>query len=347
MAKTCLAFVAVCLVAFFAATATADEPTTQPVNLNLGVHEGASVEYLDVDPQAKWVSFFENRHVRPQDGPADVPRLFDLKLGKEADLNKAVPHPTACMLSPDGRYAIVAGDNGLSVVELASMKATKLPNKSYIMSCVWMGKRAAYVCLEGGRALGHVQLFDPVKEQVEEMGVCGSLVVTSPMVDTVLAAVNPKSPQTPLSREDYDQNGWIVCLDAKGRITKQLAPARFTLPVVVSPSFTILAFRNKPEKADGKVPASSICVVDIDKKTTQTVDTSDRPVGITDSGRLLTLADKPDADGSPIMLWQGGKSVVLVAKAQQAAFTGTDVYYVTGCGKEAVLSSVKLPPEGK
>jgi hypothetical protein len=234
----------------------------------------------------------------------------------------------------------VAGDTGYNAVDLASLKATKLTEGGYILYAVWMGKRVAYVGM-GGVGLSPIQFYDPASKRAEELETAGMPLAGSPSGETLLAIVNPKSSKE-FSLDDYKNNASMVCLDPKGKITKELVSVHFQNPLVVSPSFKFLAFHNKKDKTDS---ASPISVVDLDTKVVETVDDPGRPIGATDSGRLLTLADKPEADGSPIMLWRDGKSVVLVAKAQAATFNGKDVYYVTGGGTEAVLRSVPLPPE--
>jgi hypothetical protein len=113
---------------------------------------------------------------------------------------------------------------------------------------------------------------------------------------------------------------------------------------VASNSLKWIAFSSSPKgmAPKGKDDKLSLTIIGVDSKVSTTVGEDAQPVGVTDAGLLVALYDR-SADGSTIETYQNGKTSTLMKKVFTATMADNKIYYVTGAGDKATLSSIDLP----
>jgi hypothetical protein len=316
-----------------AAQAPAAPQPAKQIKLALKAGSVVRPHSLQVSPKTGKATFIEVAALE------NTVHLFDLTAGKDMNLAKVIPGAVACTISPDGTQAIVRANDGVYLLNLASMKAVKASDPR--TAAYWMGQKVVMSTIEDGN-LGHMKTFIPPDGKIEEWQVSGAPLANNAAGNQILAAANPKAPKDPIPSNDLEATVSLVILDSAGHITKEIAPvAGANAPPIASNSLKWAALSSSSKDAAGK--AHDKCTVfDVDHKSSTTIDSFAQPIGITDAG-LVVAATEPGPDGFTIKTYQNGKTAILVKKVAVAALADNTVYYVTGTADKAVLTSIDLP----
>jgi uncharacterized membrane protein required for colicin V production len=317
----------------------APEPA-KPVTLGLKAGSSIRPGSLQVRPKAGKAAFTEEF---AKGSPAEATaHLLDLTAGKDMELGKTVPDAISCTISPDGKQAFVCTKAAAYLLTLDPMKAVKIADGE-IAAC-WMGSRIILAERNAGD-LGHMKVYNPADGKFEEWQLSGQPIASDAFASLLLAVVNPKAPKDVIAAGTLGACS-IALVDGAGRINnKEIAPmaTAAALPVA-SNSLKWIAFSSSPKGMAPKARGDklSVTIIGVDSKVSTTVGEEAQPVGMTDAGLLVALYDA-SPDGSTIETYQNGKTLVLAKKAFAAVLADNKIYYVTGAGDKATLSSIDLP----